>query len=41
MMIQNEYRQENKDSSLIADFGLVNNFKSTETNKKKYITFVC
>ena len=36
MMIQNEYRQENKDSSLIADFGLVNNFKSTETNKKKY-----
>ena len=32
MMIQNEYRQENKDSSLIADFGLVNNFKSTETN---------
>ena len=38
MMIQNEYRQENKDSSLIADFGLVNNFKSTETNKKKNIS---
>ena len=27
-MIQNEYRQENKDSSFIADFGFVNNFKS-------------
>ena len=37
-MIQNEYRQENKDSSFIADFGFVNNFKSSETNKKKNIS---
>ena len=37
-MIQNEYRQENKDSSLIADFGFVNNFKYTEINKKKSIS---
>jgi len=37
-MLQNEYRQENKSSSFIVDFGLVNNFKSAETNKKKNIS---
>ena len=37
-MFQNEYRQENKDSSFIADFGFVNNFKSSETNKTKNIS---
>ncbi len=38
LMLQNEFRQENKDSSFIADFGFVNNFKSSETNKKKNIS---
>ena len=38
IMMQNEYRQENKDSSIIADFGFVNNFKSSETNKTKNIS---
>ena len=38
VMFQNEYRQENENSSLIADFGFVNNFKSTENNKKKNIS---
>ncbi len=37
-MLQNEYRQENKVSSFIADFGFVNNFKSSETNKTKNIS---
>ena len=27
LMLQNEFRQENKDSSFLADFGFVNNFK--------------
>ena len=36
-MLQNEYRQKNKNSSLIADIGIVNNFKSPSTNKKKNI----
>ena len=36
-MIQNEYRQENKDSSFIADFGFVNNFKSKKPSAKKYL----
>ncbi len=36
-LIQNEYRQENKNSSLIADFGFANGFKSSEVNEKKNI----
>ena len=36
-MFQNEYRQENKNSSFIADFGVTNGFKSSQTNKKKNI----
>ena len=36
-MLQNEYRQKNKNSSLIADIGIVNNFTSPSTNKKKNI----
>ena len=38
LMLQNEFRQENKESSFIADFGFVNNFKSSEINKKKNIS---
>ena len=38
LMLQNEFRQENKDSSFIGDFGFVNNFKSSEINKKKNIS---
>ena len=34
-MFQNEYRQDNKSSSFIVDFGYVNDFKSSSTNKKK------
>ena len=34
---QTEYRQENKNSSIIADFGFVNNFKSKYSNKQKNI----
>ena len=33
-MAQNEYRQVNKNSELIADFGFVNGYKSTLSNKK-------
>ena len=36
-LIQNEYRQENKNSSLIADFGFTNGFKSSEVNERKNI----
>ena len=36
-MIQTEYRQENKNSSLIADFGITNGYKSSTTQKKKNI----
>ena len=36
-LIQNEYRQENKSSSFIADFGFVNGFKSSEVNERKNI----
>ena len=39
-MFQNEYRQENKNSSLILDFGYVNDFKSSSTNKKKDINHI-
>ena len=41
LMLQNEFRQENKESSFIADFGFVNNFKSSEINKKKYFSSIC
>ena len=34
---QSEYRQENKNSSVIVDFGFVNNFKSKSSNKRKNI----
>jgi len=36
-MFQNEFRQKNKDSSIIADFGITNGFKSSTTQKKKNI----
>ncbi len=37
-MIQTEYRQENKNSSFISDFNLVQNYKSSLDNKKNSIT---
>ena len=37
-MFQNEYRQVNKNSSLILDFGFVDNYKSSLSNKKKSIS---
>ena len=36
-MFQNEYRQQNKNSFFIADFGITNGFKSSQANKKKNI----
>ncbi len=36
-MIQTEFRQQNKNSFLISDFGFVKGFKSSEINKKKNI----
>ena len=36
-MIQNEYRQVNKDSIFFADFGFVNNYNIKNSNKKKNI----
>ena len=33
-MFQNEFRQKKEDSYLIADFAIVNNFKSSEGEKK-------
>ena len=39
-MIQTEYRQENKHSSLIADVGLTNGFKTSSTNKKENINHI-
>ena len=38
LKIQNEYRQENKNSSFIADFALVNGYKSKTDNKENSIT---
>ena len=35
IMFQNEYRQINSKSSLLADFGLVKGFKSTRSDKRK------
>ena len=40
IMLQNEFRQENKNSSLIADFGITNGYKSSVTNEKKNINHV-
>ena len=34
-MFEGEYRQENKYSSMIVDFGITTNFKSSYSNKKK------
>ena len=39
-MAQNEYRQVNKNSELIADFGFVNGYKSTLSNKNNN-SFIC
>jgi len=39
-MFQAEYRQINKNSSLISDFSLTNNFKSSETKEKNSITHI-
>ena len=36
-MFQNEYRQENKNSSLIVDFGFTDGYKSSSSNKKNSI----
>ena len=36
-IIQNEYRQENERSSFIADFGITDGYKSSETAKEKKI----
>ena len=37
-MLQNEYRQINENSSLIADFNLLQNYKPTLSNQKKSVT---
>ena len=37
-MLQNEYRQINENSLLIADFNLLQNYKPTLSNKKKSVT---
>ena len=39
-LIQNEYRQENKNSSFIADIGYANGFKSSEVNERKNINHI-
>ncbi len=38
-MIQNEFRQENKNSSFIADFGFVNNYEPSNSKKKNIAHF--
>ena len=38
VMLQNEYRQENKNSSLIVDFGYTDGYKSSLSNKKNSIS---
>ena len=40
-ILQGEYRQKNEHSSLIADFGFVNNFKSKFSKDKKIYAFIC
>ena len=37
-MLQNEYRQENENSSLIVDFGYTDGYKSSLSNKKNNIS---
>ena len=37
LLMQNEYRQKNKDSSLIADFALLKGYKETSSNKTKNV----
>ena len=38
MSVQNEYRQANKFSNFIADFGYVKNYKSSSSNEKKNLS---
>ena len=38
LAIQNEYRQANKNSNFLADFGFVNNYKSTTTKEKNTLS---
>ncbi|WP_440670131.1 LPS-assembly protein LptD [Candidatus Pelagibacter sp. HIMB1483] len=38
LMLQNEYRQQNKNSFFITDFNIVNGYKAETTNKKKTLT---
>ena len=38
LMAQNEYRQSNKNSEFIADFGFVNGYKSTLSNKRNNLS---
>ena len=40
IMIQNEYRKVGKNFNLITDFGYVRNYKSTNQNKKKNISYL-
>ena len=37
-MFQNEYRQQNKNSYLIADFNIVDGYKSKKSNEKNTLT---
>ena len=39
-MFQNEFRQENQNTSFIADFGITNGFKSSTAQKKKNINYL-
>ena len=39
-MFHNEYRQENKNSSLIADFNIVKGYKSSEANNKNSLSHI-
>ena len=39
-MSQIEYREINKNSSMVGDIGYVNNYKSS-TNNQKLISFIC
>ena len=38
LAVQNEYRQANKNSNILADFGFVNNYKSTTTKEKNTLS---
>ena len=40
LMAQNEYRQVNKNSNFLLDFGLVKNYKSPTTNKSKNLSHI-